>query len=113
MGGRQDVGERGLDVDGVTGLDVAGPDREAIGFEQSLDVAAEVVGLTRIPGVDLFALHAGGLEEAPVGVEDLAIQDQVWQAVGHGMVQSFTQVGRLGGEHVDRLVQVPVGKWPG
>src|SRR5215218_5145992 len=56
IGGRQDVGAGGGDVDGVAGLDVAGPDRETIGFEQGLDVAAEVMGPARVPGVDLFAL---------------------------------------------------------
>lgn len=64
----QDVLAGLLDVDGVAGFDVAGPDREAAGFEQGLDVATETRGLAGVPGVDLFALDTGGFGAAPVGV---------------------------------------------
>ena len=91
------------------GFHLGGPDREAAGFEEGLDVPAEVMGLSGVPGVDLFAFHAGGLGAAPVGVEDLAVQDQMRDALIQGSLQGLVEVEGAVGEDVDDLVQVPVG----
>jgi hypothetical protein len=54
-----------------TGHDVADPLRCAGGCAEGWDVAAVLVGFAGVPQVDLVALDAGGLLQAPVGGEDL------------------------------------------
>ena len=49
----QDVFAGGGQVVDRAGLDRRDPDREPVGAEQGLDVAAEIMGLTRVPGIDL------------------------------------------------------------
>src|SRR5262249_53471377 len=110
VGGGQYVLTGRFDVHDVAGFDVAGPDRKSVGFEESLDVAAEITGLPRIPLVDRFAFHADGFHAAPVGVEDLAVQDQVPDAVGRGLLQGLVQVGGASGQDLDALVQVAVAR---
>jgi hypothetical protein len=74
-----------------------------------LDVAAEVTGLSGVPGIDLFAFDADGFRAAPVGVEDLPVQDQMRDAVLGGSGQGLVEVGSLLGEDVDGFVDIPVG----
>lgn len=107
--GGQDVAAGGFDVGDSAGFDVAGPDGETVGFAQCLDVSPEVAGFAGEPGVDGFAFHAGGLDAAPIGVEDLAVEDEVGDAVGDGAVQCLVEAGGLAGQDVDDLVQVAVG----
>jgi hypothetical protein len=91
------------------GCDLGDPQREAVRGEDRLDVAAVLVGLPGVPQVDEPALHADGLNRAPVGLHDLAIQDHVRQSVVDGALQRLVQVRSLGGQHRDALVQVAVG----
>ena len=67
------------------------------------------MGLAGVPAVDLAALPAGGLFLAPVGGDVLAVQDQVRQSLLLCLLQRLAQARRLRGEHLDGLVQVPVG----
>lgn len=108
VGGGQDVGAGGVDVGDASGFDLGGPQRKAIRGEQGLDIAAEVGGLSRV-----FAFHAGRLEAAPVGVEDLSVHDEVRQPFGGGLLEGVVQVGGLAGEDVDGLMEVAVaGEMP-
>lgn len=75
----EDVLAGGGDVVGAAGQDRRGPERDAAGGEQGLDVPAETVRLAGVPPVDLPALPADGLFFQPVGGDDLAVQDQVGQ----------------------------------
>jgi hypothetical protein len=61
----------------VTGDDVGGPDRDTVGADDGLDVPAEAVMLSRVPGVDRGALDAGGGLGGAVGAEHLAVHDHV------------------------------------
>jgi hypothetical protein len=78
---REDELAGGGDVVDPAGQDRGDPQRDAAGGEQRLDVAAEAVGLAGIPAVDLAALPADGLFLAPVGSDDLAVEDQVRQSL--------------------------------
>jgi len=60
---------RGGDVVDVAWLGRAGPDREAAGEHDGLDVPAGPVVLPGVPGVDLLALHAGNLLGQAVAAE--------------------------------------------
>jgi hypothetical protein len=70
------------------------------------------MGLAGIPQIDDLAFHAGGRLLAPVGGDDLAVQDHVRQALGRGPFQSLVQVRGLLSQHQDDLVQVPVRGGP-
>ena len=80
--GTQYVFPGGGQVVDRAGLDVTDPQGEPGWRRQRLDVAAVLVGLSRISQVDLLAFHAGGLLAAAICGEDLAVQDQV----GHALV---------------------------
>jgi len=54
--------------------------------------------VSRKPQVDLLALDAGGLLAAPVGGEDLPVEDHVGQALILGPVGGVVQVRGLVGE---------------
>ena len=71
------------------------------------------VGLAGVPQVDDLAFHADGLLPAPVGGDDLAVQDHVREALVPGPFQRLAQLRGLFGEHRDDLVQVAVGGGPG
>lgn len=90
------------------GLDVTDPQREAVRCQQGLDVAAGFVCFAGVPPVDLLAFHAGGLFVEAVGGEDLAVEDDVGQAVLPGLPQCFVQVRGVLGEHGDDLVGIAV-----
>jgi hypothetical protein len=105
----QDVLAGGFDVVHVSGKDVGDPQRDAFRGDDRLDVAAEVVGLPGVPKINLFAFLGNGFDAEPVGVDDLAVEDEVGKAVGLGSVEGVMQVGRLGGEDVDDLVEAAVG----
>src|SRR5258707_7486180 len=49
------------------------------------------MGLPRIPAVDFLAFPAGGFLFQPVGGDDLAVQDQVRQALPYGAFQGLAQ----------------------
>ena len=51
----------GGDVVDVAGLGLGGPEREAVGADDGLDVAAGPVVLAGVPRIDGLALHAGDL----------------------------------------------------
>jgi hypothetical protein len=55
------VNAGGGDVVDVAGLGLGGPEREAAGADDGLDVAAGPVVLAGVPRVDGLALHAGDL----------------------------------------------------
>lgn len=73
----------------VSGKDVGDPQRDAFRVDDGLDVAAEVVGLAGVPQIDLFALAGNGFEVEPVGVDDLAVEDEVGQALGLGALEGL------------------------
>jgi hypothetical protein len=73
----------------------AGPEGEAAGEHDGLDVRTGAVLLPGVPGVDVLALCAGhGLGEA-AGLEDLAVEDDVGGTVGEGAVQGLAQARGL------------------
>ena len=45
---------------------------------------------------------------APVGVHDLAVQDQVRHPLGQGPLQLLLQTRRAGRDHLDHLIEIPV-----
>ena len=47
---------------------------------------------------------------APVGADDLAVQDHVRGALGQGALERLAQSGCPSGQDVDDLVDVPVGR---
>src|SRR5262249_38072196 len=49
-------------------------------------------GFPGVPQVDLLALLGNGFDVEPVGVDDLAVEDEVGQAVGLGSVKGFVKV---------------------
>jgi hypothetical protein len=61
------------------------------------------------PFIDGLAFGADDGEAAPVGVEDLAVQDGMGQPFGGGLVEGLVEVRCLGGQDVDAFVEVPVG----
>lgn len=67
-----------------------------------------LVRFTGIPSVDLLTFHAGGLLGEAVGGEDLAVENDVGQAVLLGLQYCFVQVRGSLGEHGDDLVEVAV-----
>ena len=71
------------------------------------------VGLAGVPQVDGLAFDADRLLPAPVSLDDLAVQDHVWQALVPGPFQRLAQFRRLLCQHRDDLVQVAVGGGPG
>jgi hypothetical protein len=69
------------------------------------------VGFPGVPEVDLGAFHAGGLLAAPVGGEDLPVDDHIGQPVGLGAFQRLVQGRGLVGEALDlRSSMMPVVK---
>src|SRR5487761_710714 len=66
--------------------------------------------LPRVPQIDHLALAAEGFLAAPVGVHYLAVQDHVRRALGQRPLECLGQSRRPGREHLDDLVQVPVGR---
>lgn len=92
----------------VAGLGPGGPQRQAIGPHDGLDVASLAAVLAGVPGVDLFALHAGDLLGQAAGVEPLAVQDHEGDAFVPGPFQGFVQVRGLRGEGLGALGDVPV-----
>ena len=77
----------------VAGENVKDPHRLAVRVEQGLDITAEVLPLPRVPQVDFPPLAAEGFLMAPVGVDDLAVQDDVRSALGQGAFQGLAQSG--------------------
>jgi hypothetical protein len=71
------------------------------------------VGLAGVPQVDDLAFYADGWFFAPVGGDDLAVQDDVGEFLVFGAFQGLVQVRGLAGEDLDDLVQVPAGGGPG
>ena len=74
------VAGRGEVVD-ISGKDIGDPQRNPGRREDRLDITAEVVGLPRKPQTDRLAFPADGLDLHPVGGDDLAVQDEVSQAL--------------------------------
>jgi hypothetical protein len=67
----------------------------------------------RIPSVDGFALDADGFLPAPVGGNDLAVQDHMGQAVVLGPFQrGLAQTGGQVRQYGDELIQVAAGGGP-
>ena len=84
------------------------PEREAVGADDGLDVAAGPVVLAGVPRGDGLALHAGDLLAWAVGADQLAVRDQEGGALLPGPLQRLVQVRGAGGEHLGALVRVPV-----
>lgn len=103
----------GGEVVGGAGFDVGDPEREPVRCGHGLDVAAVLTGFSGVPQVDQSALGAGGLLAAAVGGKQLAVQDHVVRTLRLGAQQRVTQVGSIGREHVDHLVDVAVCRRPG
>jgi hypothetical protein len=93
----------------VAGLSLGGPQREAVGPHDGLDVAAGPAVLPGVPGIDLLALHAGHLLRGAVRAEQLPVQDQEGDAFGVCPLQCLVQVRGLRGEYLGVLGDVPVG----
>lgn len=88
------------------GLDLRDPDREPVGTEQSVDVAAEIMSLTGVPGIDRRALRADLLDPQPVGVHDRAVENDMRPALVVTALQRIVQVRGASGEHTEGLVEV-------
>ncbi len=108
----QGVAAGGGEVVHRAGLHVRNPQREPVGGEHRLDVAAVGMGLAGVPQVNDIAFHADGLLLAPVGGDDRTVEDHMRIALGRGPLQRRAQLGGLVCEHRDDLVQVPVGGGP-
>jgi hypothetical protein len=61
---------------------------------QCLDIATEVMLLSRVPQIDLFPLAAERFLAAPVSVHDLAVQDHVRGALFQRALQCLLQSRR-------------------
>jgi hypothetical protein len=70
------------------------------------------VRLAGIPQVDDLAFHADGWLLAPVGGDDLPVQDHVGKTLIPGSLQRLAQLWGLFGQDDDDLVQVLVGGGP-
>jgi hypothetical protein len=68
------------------------PPGKAVGAEDRLGVAAEVVGLPRVPQADLLPFLAQRLDADAAGVDGLAVEDQVRRSVGFGPLPGLEQV---------------------
>lgn len=101
----QAVGPRCRDVVGRARFHRGGPQREAGGVGDDLDVPAETFVLARIPGVVALLRPFG----QPVGGNQGAVQGEVGQVVLLRGGQALVQVRGVGGQHIDALVQVLVG----
>src|SRR5215468_3648810 len=89
------------------------PQREPARGEHGLDVAAVGVCLPGVPQVDDLAFHADGGFFAPVGRDDLPVQDHVRKSLAPGPLQRVGQARGPGCQHGDDLVDVAVGGSPG
>ncbi|MCI4673723.1 hypothetical protein K9U37_01605 [Mycolicibacterium litorale] len=85
-------------------FDLAGPHREPARVGEDLHVAALGLVLARVPQV--MAL-VGALVH-PVDLDERPVQRDVRPAFPLRLVEHVVQVGCLVGDHVDRLVQIPV-----
>src|SRR6266513_2563808 len=100
-GGGAVEGGQGVDTGGGQVVHRAGPggrdpQREPARGEDGLDVATVGVRLPGVPQVDDLAFHADGGFFAPVGWDDLAVQDHVREPLVFGAFQRLVQVsGRL------------------
>jgi hypothetical protein len=65
-----------------------------------LGVAAEVVGLPRVPQVDLLPFLAHSLDVDAVSVDGLAVEDQVRHSLGFGPLQRGEQRPPMHGERL-------------
>ncbi|CAM3096406.1 hypothetical protein KV203_10945 [Skermania piniformis] len=84
---------------------------EAVGagggqVRDDLHVAALVAVFAGVPQV---IPDAGIAFDDPVGVDQCRVQAQVRPLFACGLVEDVVQVRGLVGDHVDRLVEVPVG----
>src|SRR6266480_1351742 len=90
--GGQGVGAGGGDVVHRAGLGGRDPQREPVRGQDGLDVAAVGVRLAGVPQVDDLAFDADGWLFAPVGGDDLPVQDHMGQALVLGPLQRLVQV---------------------
>ena len=97
----------------VPGHRLGGPDRQAVGAHDGLDVRAGVKELSREPGVNRFAFDAERRFGHPVAVEQLAVENDVGPAFGGDPAECGLQVLCLGGQDRDAFVAVAVGGGPG
>jgi hypothetical protein len=77
-----------------------------------LDVAAVSVRLARVPQVDDLAADADGWFLAPVGWDDLPVQDQAREALVLGALQRLAQVRGLLCQDDDDFIEVAAGGGP-
>jgi len=73
-------------------LHVRDPQREPVRRAYRLDVAAVSMGLPRVPQVDDLAFDADSRLLAPVGRDDLPIQDHVREPLALGPLQRLAQI---------------------
>src|SRR5690242_6395937 len=111
--GGQGVGAGGGQVVHRAGLGVGDPQREPAWGEDGLDVAAVGVRLPGVPQVDDLAFHTDGRLLAPVGRDDLAVQDHVREPLVFGAFQRLAQVRSLLCQDLDDLIHIPVAGGPG
>jgi hypothetical protein len=85
--GDEDMRAGGAKVVGRSAFDLGDPQREPIRGREGLDIAAASVRFPGILQIDALAFDAGRLVAAPVGGEDLAVQDHVCQSDCFGAFQ--------------------------
>lgn len=99
----------GRQIVGVARQCVGDPQRKSVRSSHELDVRAESAVLARVPQVDRGAPGTDGGLGDPVAGDEGAVEDHVGVARREARAQDLGQLRRLGGEHVDALVQIPVG----
>jgi len=96
----------------VAGDDLGSPDRRSVRAHDRLDVPAEAVVLSRVPGIDRGAHDAGGGLGSAVGAEHLAVHHDVRPALLGHLRQGVVQVRGLVGQASDDLVAVAIRGGP-
>ena len=90
---------------GGAGLDGGDPQRAAVGGGEELDVATEALVRAGVPQVVAFGSGPG----EPIGADQGAVENQVAHALLPATEGDLGQLRGALGQHVDALVQVPVG----
>ncbi len=98
----------GSQIVGAARHRVGDPQGEPVRGGDELDVRAESAVFSGVPQMDRGALGADGGVGDAVGGDQGAVDDDVGSARGEAFTQHVGKFRRLGGEHVDAFVEVPV-----
>ncbi len=90
------------------GFDIGYPQRKAVRFHDCLDVAAVLVGFPACATGQPVSLSRSWFSRHSDQWARSSRPGPHTPAVGLGLLQSFVQIGRMVGEHLDDLVEVPV-----